>query len=159
MGRQQSFFSDKQSDVVAVRPIVTDIIERIKKETEKQGLLSFVHITVDMAWDLLTLNRGNRDVKETDIARYARDMMNKKWYFLGNTIKIDWDLRLFDGQKELLAIIASGLPQMFHIQCGLDPKAHTVTDVGRMKSIFDTLRTAGFKDVFNHSLIVVSSFS
>lgn len=147
-----------QHHITDLRPkegyvLQTDIVARIMKATkakkQEETLLIFVAIDERMAWDMLTLNTGNRNPTFSDIERYALDMVNDKWWFLGNTIKIDRNGRLIDGQKELAAIINSQTTQVYHIQCGLDPECASTVDTGRNRTLADALTAAGFSDANN----------
>lgn len=136
----------------------TGILERIKEATLKRsqiekdpkvGLIPFVVVSPDMATDLLMINIGNRQPSGFDIERYANDMKNDRWIWNGPVLKVDWNGRLFDGQKELAAQRASGKTIMYHIQTCLNPIANTVTDTGRNRTVADALHDAGFTDCFN----------
>jgi hypothetical protein len=136
----------------------TDLLDRIKKANAatriEDTLLSFVSVGVDEAFDLLSINKFNRDVMIDDPLRYANDMISDKWFFIGNVFKVDKNGDLRDGQKECVAIIMAcekkpDLRFLFHIQCGLDPKAGSVMDTGRMRSLADALKDAGFFDTNN----------
>ena len=144
--------------IINLRPLPdyvlqTDIVARIMKATKSKKkedtLLCFVEIDEKMAWDILTLNIGNRNPTFTDIEKYALDMANDKWWFLGNTLKVDYTGRLIDGQKELAAIINSGTKQIYHIQCALDPDCASAVDTGRNRTLADALTAAGFTDPNN----------
>lgn len=141
--------SHRTDDAQLKHTPTTDLIDRIKKETPKAGLITFEKIDKAKALDLLTLNKDNRAMYSMDVEKHARNMRSGKWKFIGPVIRIDKNLRLVDGQHELWAICLSETVQVFHIQCGLEEDAYTVIDTGRVKSIYDALRTAGYKDVFN----------
>lgn len=136
----------------------TNLLERIKKANqatkEEDTLLTFVSIGQDEALDLLSINTWNRDVMIDDPVKLANDMISDRWHFLGTTFMVDWDGNLRNGQKESAAIVIAcerkpDLRLKFHIQCKLDPKSAAVMDVGRVRSISDALKDAGFTDT-NH---------
>lgn len=144
--------------IEALRPkegyvLQTDIVAKIQRANtankKEDTLLAFVDIDERMAMDMLSLNFGNRNPTYSDIEKYAKDMFNKKWFFLGNSIKFSVNNHLIDGQKELAAIIHSKTVQRYHIQCALPPAAAFVIDTGRMRSVADALTAAGFKDCNN----------
>lgn len=144
--------------IINLRPpadymLQTDIVSRIMKATKSKKkedqLMIYIEIDEKMAWDILTLNIGNRHPTFTDIEKYALDMANGKWWFLGNTLKVDYNGRLIDGQKELAAIINSKTKQVYHIQCGLDPDCASAVDTGRNRTLADALTAAGFTDPNN----------
>lgn len=125
----------------------TNIIDRIKAATPNRGVLTDVEITPDIARDLLTLNKENRPPDFNVIKKYTDFMINDKWIFIGDVIRLTKSLKLVDAQQRLLAIIESGVPQVMHIQTGLTEESFGVIDSGRTRSSADALAIAGYKDV------------
>lgn len=64
-----------------------------------------VEITPELARQLLSNNKINRKIKPTIVERYAEQMEAGEWKFTGDTIKVDGEGMLLDGQHRLLAII------------------------------------------------------
>lgn len=114
-------------------------------EPEKPSA-SIVYVTPEMAERWLARNIKNRDLKERNIARFARDMMNGRWQITGEAIKFDTLGNLLDGQNRLTAVIASGAVIPMFVVRGLGSEAQQVMDSGAPRSPKDAL---GLLDVSN----------
>lgn len=112
--------------------------------TSKLEVLQNVTVTPEMAKDILTLNTSNRPVRADSLKKYTVMMENGKWLFAGNTIKVSKENILQDGQKTLMAIVASDRAQMLNIQTGLDTLAFTVMDANQVRSAGDVLSVMGY---------------
>jgi hypothetical protein len=85
----------------------------------------------------------NRSISINHVHRLARDMTNKKWLQTGDTIKLDSDGFVRDGQHRLLALIHSGTSHDFLVVRNMDPRAQLVTDVGRPRNVATQVTMAG----------------
>lgn len=92
---------------------------------------------------LLEENRNNRNLRQSKVDQYARDMRADGWRASAETIKFDWNGRLIDGQHRLHAIVAAGVSVPVMIARGLDPMTQTVIDAGAKRSHADALSFAG----------------
>lgn len=124
----------------------TDILDRIKKATPNKQVLVNVTVTPAMATDLMTINIGNRPVKLDDVHRWAKDMKNGKWLPIGGGLGFSTEMKMVDGQHRCLAIIESGIEQIFNIITGLPPEAFNVMDTGRQRTAGDILSISNFSN-------------
>lgn len=130
----------------------TDILQRAKTAYEEYkkgkglGFLPRVTITPEMAKDLLSLNHEkNRKIKLAYVERYRLDLEKDEFKYTGDTIRIDWNGKLMDGQKRLFAIVLSGKSAVFHIEFGFEPETIEALDTGQIRSISDILRMMDIK--------------
>lgn len=112
-----------------------------------------VDITPEVAGEMLTHNRSNRNVREKTVRHYARDMRNDDWH-LGDTIKFDWNGRLIDGQHRLIAVAESGTTQRFFVVRNLPPEVQVVIDSGAKRTGADALRFEGHT---NYSTLIAAA--
>lgn len=103
----------------------------------------FVRMTPDAAAELLAGNRDNRTMRAGPMHAYADEMRAGEWLVTGESVKVDWNGRLLDGQHRLAAIIESDTPQEILVVTGLDPKVQTVIDTPVKRLAADVLRWAG----------------
>lgn len=103
-------------------------------------------ITPEIAAAYLALNKKNRALKPTAIARYADDMRNGKWLLNGEALRFDEEGFLIDGQNRLTAVIAAGVAIQSLVVRGLRDEAQETIDTGIRRSPGDTLGMKGFKE-------------
>jgi hypothetical protein len=111
---------------------------------KKQMVFPNIEMTPELASEFLRLNGRNRPVSDTFVKQYVKAMLDKRWIFNGDSIRISREGLIVDGQKKLLAVIESGCTQTFNVQTGLAPESFEVMDIGQMRSASDTLAVAGF---------------
>lgn len=84
---------------------------------------------------------NNRPISQSTIDAYARDMDAGAWDLNGESIKLDREGRLFDGQQRMLALLQSSQPSItVVVVSGLDPTAVRTVDIGRPRRFADQLR-------------------
>lgn len=122
----------------------TDIIKEAEAAYRKGTILVKVLITVEMAWDLMSRNdpKKQRDLDFAFLQRYVRDHTTHVWKYNGENITLSKSGRLLNGQKRLLAIILSKVPQVYHVEWGLEDDNDT-QDIGQARSIADVLKMMG----------------
>jgi hypothetical protein len=103
----------------------------------------WVNLTPAMAEKLLGQNHGNRNVRSRKVGNYARDMRNGKWLTTGDSIKVDWNGRMIDGQHRCEAVIESGVTIRVMVVKGLEPNVQSVLDVNVRRSPSDALKFNG----------------
>lgn len=70
----------------------------------------FVSVTKKFVDNLLAKNECNRPISRSQVEMELRDIQNGRWIFNGETIKVDGNGCLLDGQHRLMAIKEAGYP-------------------------------------------------
>lgn len=104
-----------------------------------------VDMTPDDAAQLLAdTMTTNRTLRERVIDTYAAEMIAGRWMLTGETIKLDTEGNVIDGQHRLWAIAKSGVTVPTMIVRGLDHSVIRVIDTAIRRSAADSLRFAGY---------------
>jgi len=103
-------------------------------------------ITPETAARFLTKNSKNRPMQPRTWAKYSEDMKRGEFIQTGDTIKFSKKGALLDGQHRLKAIVESGMTQAMFVATGLDDESFAYMDVGKKRSISDTLSIEGCKN-------------
>lgn len=113
-------------------------------------------ITPQRARQLLDSNAENQRLpKKNKIPQYARDMAAGNWHAnTGETIKVDVDGRVLDGQNRLRAVIMADTSIYFDIAYDVPTDAMQVIDTGVSRTAADVLRIAGAASRFRSAAIV-----
>ncbi len=90
-----------------------------------------VMLTPDEAVQLLEYNKHNRPLNEQHVKRIARQIIDGKWKFNGDTIKISSTNDVLDGQHRLWAIIEAKMAIETIIVKGIEPEAFSTIDTMR----------------------------
>ncbi|PSV43601.1 hypothetical protein [Photobacterium indicum] len=90
-------------------------------------------VTPEMAHNLLKANKRNRTPSLRYVKSYVRQIKAGEWVINGDTIKIDVDGVIVDGQHRLMAIVESGVPVQYVIVTGLPKKAFSTVDIGNSR--------------------------
>lgn len=115
---------------------------------------SMTLITPEIAEDILKGNTHNRDINRASVARIAYQMSHGQWKEnTGETIKIDKDGVVIDGQHRLYGIIKSNKPTRFIIQL-VDNSAQEVIDSGVSRTSANLLTLSNIKNSTNISTMV-----
>ena len=93
-----------------------------------------VAITPEIARRLLEQNHDNRRVNDGTVRDVARDLTNNRWRLNGETIKVDKDGGLIDGQNRLSAIVRADKPAQAFVIFGLDRKSRETVDMGKART-------------------------
>lgn len=107
-------------------PLLTDTTELISPGIAQEWLEKY--------------NTRNHLVKSVDFKKVdeiKKLMLSGKWIFHGQGIMFDWDGNLLTGQKRLMAIVYSGIPQYFRISRGNPPDSADVIDRGLSQTSVD----------------------
>lgn len=113
-------------------------IDTVKKEMER------VLLTPEMATQLLEHNAYNRPVSDAHVSRIARQIIEDKWKFNGDTIKISETNDVLDGQHRLWAVIEAKRAIETIIVRGIARDAFaTVDTIRKQRSGADILSLAG----------------
>lgn len=101
-----------------------------------------VQVSPTLAERLLSTNSKNRPLVAGRVEKYARDMTVGNWKMNAETVKIDVNGDLLDGQHRLWAVIESGATVPLMIVEGLDPEVMPTIDTGRARTAADALSLA-----------------
>lgn len=110
---------------------------------EREMFAEFATLTPSLALALLSLNEGNRPIREYRVDSYARDMAAGRWQTNGETIGVSKCGRLIDGQHRLNAVVKSGASINTLFSFGCDYESRLTTDTGAPKMVGDFLGMEG----------------
>jgi hypothetical protein len=112
-----SHSSDMKSDVVTITPqMATEMLER----SHDNGAL-------------------NRSVKQSRVERYASDMRAGNWRLTGESIKLDCNGNVRDGQNRLFACIEAQTPFTTFVTINVPDNAFDVMDSGAPRTASDVM--------------------
>jgi hypothetical protein len=100
-------------------------------------------VTPQRAEELLKRNEKNRRVTRQYEKQLADSMTRGEWKFNGDTIKIDSNGKILDGQHRLLACIESGITLHTIVVDGLPPEVFDTIDIGKRRNFADVLSVGG----------------
>lgn len=92
---------------------------------------------------LNSLAENQRKLRDTKVAQYARDMKAGDWPLTGDTVKIDTNGKLIDGQHRVAAIALADIPVEMFVAFDVDPAVMPVLDTGLGRKFGDVLHMAG----------------
>jgi hypothetical protein len=119
--------------------------------------VELVVITPDMARAMLDKNTRNRNLKPVVAAAYARDMTMGHWRFNGESVVVNCDGTIMNGQHRLTACVESGVPFASVLVTGVPTDAMQTMDSGSKRTAGDQLRLRGEVNV--NSLAAVIRFA
>lgn len=118
-------------------------------ETKEKGRIPYrrevVAVTPRMARDFIEMTHPDqRHHRDARVDQYAQDMRQGNWRTdTEDTILIDWNGYLIDGQNRLRGVIESGKTLEFIVVWGKDPAVMGVKDTGAVRTVADSLRIRG----------------
>lgn len=98
-----------------------------------------VRMTPDMARDILKNNPNNRNVKRDRVSLYATEMEKGRWQLNGESIVIDENGNLKDGQHRLMAVVKSQCTVPMIVVTGVDADC-SIYDRGSSRSVRDIMQ-------------------
>jgi hypothetical protein len=107
-----------------------------------------VGMTLALAKKLLGQNaENNRNIRPGKVEQYVRDMLAGHWPITGETIKVDTNGVLIDGQHRLSAVIAAdrvrpGIEVPMLVAYNVDPAVMPVLDTGIPRGLHDLVGMA-----------------
>jgi hypothetical protein len=104
-----------------------------------------VRINAEIAAEMLKGNIDNRAEAKSHVKFLAIQMLQGKWKFTGDPIKISKTGRVLDGQHRLMAIVQSETEHDFLICYDLDNEIFDVLDTGKNRSAANILSIKGFE--------------
>ncbi len=121
-------------------------LKKYNKSKKTDPIFIITELTPADADILLEANDHNRVPKNYCINVYAESMENDKWVINGETIKVDKNGTLIDGQHRLMAMKLVDKPIRFAMALGVCRDYFDVTDTGRSRAPGDILKIAGIKN-------------
>lgn len=103
-------------------------------------------ITPQIAEALLKQNIGNRSINVDHVARLAKAIDSDNFELNGDTIRIDENGGLIDGQHRLSACVKANKPFQTLVVRGLPRKTFLTIDQGKIRSHGDTLSVLNVKN-------------
>lgn len=98
------------------------------------------YVTPEMARELLNKNPNNRIPSPANVNTYKEEMLKGEWMIGTDSIGIDTNGDLCNGQHRLLALIQSGLTGVWlPFMEGLNPRILEKADTGKKRSASDVL--------------------
>ena len=101
------------------------------------------HITPDVARELLKNARPNRALSKARVRALIDDIRAGRWRVNGESIILDQDLRMIDGQHRCAAIAEAGIAVDVLVVVGVSPDVAMSIDQGHTKVGGDMLHMAG----------------
>lgn len=108
--------------------------------------VSLEAISPDRATAWLSRGGTNRHLNDIRVAALAAAIKRNEWRITGDTIKLDKQGRVRDGQHRLAAIAAGATTVQALVVFGVDEDAFAVMDTGRSRSIGDQVGLTGLPD-------------
>jgi hypothetical protein len=88
-----------------------------------------MHISPEMAADLLKRKVPNRPISKSRIRKMIADMRSGAWIFNGEPLIVSADLALLDGQHRCMAIAEAGVTLPMMVVVGVRPDSTTVMSI------------------------------
>ena len=127
--------------------------------TKQKNKIEVVRMTPGMAREILKNNTNNRNVKRERVNLYASDMEKGRWQLNGESIVIDADGNLKDGQHRLMAVVKSQCTVPMVVVTGVDTDCN-IYDRGSGRSVKDIM-TITMEDKWkqsNHIIAICNRF-
>lgn len=116
----------------------------VKSKQHVEVSVELEEITPQIARQLLADNVENqRSRRDAQVERYARDMLQHNWHDNGETIKVDVNGKLIDGQHRMAAVIEAGVAVKMRVARNVPTEALHSIDIGVARRYADLLRLSG----------------
>lgn len=103
-----------------------------------------VTITPELARKLMgDLAENQRRIREVKVQQYARDMLAGDWPVTGDTIKVDTNGKLIDGQHRVAAVALANIAVEMFVAYDVDPAVMPMLDTGLGRKFGDVLHIDG----------------
>lgn len=110
----------------------------------KNVKIQLVDMDPCMAAELLENNFHNRPLMSTTVNTYAEEIIKGNWKFNGDTIRVDKNGMLLDGQHRLVGIIQSGKTVKVILVTELEPDVFDTIDVGVTRTLDQLMAINGY---------------
>jgi hypothetical protein len=136
---------------------VVMLMEVTRKRSQDRRAIELVTITPKMAIELLEKNTCNRPMRQNHINDIARQIAAGEWKFNGDSVKIDTNGDIADGQHRLWAVVEAKAPVDSVIVYGVSRDAFATIDTNRVpRSGGDIIALTGTK---RHRNLIASALS
>jgi hypothetical protein len=133
------------------------LMEVTRKRNQDRRAIEIVTVTPKMAMELLEKNTNNRPMKQVHINDIARQITAGEWKWNGDTIKIDTNGDIADGQHRLWAIFEAQKAVDSVIVYGVSRDAFATIDTNRVpRSGGDIIALNGTK---RHRSLIASALT
>ncbi len=113
---------------------------------ENEIFIQKVLMTPDLAKKILATMVNNRNIKERSLSKIVEDIKSNQWVSNnGETIKINSQGRLVDGQHRLEAIIKTNTPLELYISFNCHVDSINTVDTGSSRSLTNVLKINNIK--------------
>ena len=100
----------------------------------------FVLITPQMAQELLQHNNNIRNLSSGTMSAYARDIKSGLWFQTDESISIDLNGDMVNGQHRSEGIVQANVPVVMYVTWNVLPQSKFFQDSGKKRSVSDKLR-------------------
>lgn len=104
-----------------------------------------IKITPELAENFLRFNKNNRKISEKRLKLYVDEMKGGRWQENGESIIIDSNGNIKDGQHRLKAIVSTKQSYNFVVVRDVHPSVMKTIDTGKNRSLSDVLHLNNFK--------------
>jgi hypothetical protein len=104
-----------------------------------QPIMQLMNVSPALATEWLESKGQNRTISQKHVSTLARSMKLGLWRVTGDTIKLDANQCVRDGQHRLWAIVESGCTIQTWVTFGINEEAFDVIDTGRSRRASDVL--------------------
>jgi hypothetical protein len=119
------------------------MVAMIERMETRMPQVSFEEVTPERATEYLAHNTRNRRIDRGTVSRYVRSMRAGQWRQTGESIQIDMNGNIVDGQHRLKAIEESGVAITLLVCRNVAPEVRDVVDTGRRRTMSDRLTLDG----------------
>lgn len=111
--------------------------------------VAIVRITPEVAADMLTRNTHNRPITKLHVRHFCEIMQRGEMVMNGETIILDANDNVLNGQHRLTACVQSGISFDSLLVRGVDIEAFKTIDGGKKRSVADALSMQGESNATN----------
>lgn len=114
-----------------------------------------VTVTPELAKQWLKQNaHNNRNIRDSDVSKFARDMRNGNWKLTHQGIAFNALGDLIDGQHRLWAVIESGVSVPMHVWTEVPEETVQLIDSGTARTASDSLGFLTEDHAYRHKIVI-----
>lgn len=125
---------------------VSGIELRTRAESKDGEKFAVMDITPAIASAWLSTMHWNRKPTEQRVKKYADEMKRGRWEVNGESIKVDSEGKMFDGQHRCMAVVESGVTIKSAVFFGSKPETLFTIDTGKSRNMANILDMMGNKN-------------